>query len=268
MIFMSSPGLKSRSFLFSLFIHLLLALAVFALFYKSQQTSNESCSCMSMQSIKFSAPSFEVITERASDDVVQQAKASQIKKVSTVQEKKTIKKPDTLKQIPVKQLEIAKNEPLPTQKETLLNTKEEDTLERQETEESLEAEALVKREKESVLAEEHSKEIASASTQNSEVKMACDKQYMQDNMALINALIKKNLYYPRLAKKRGMQGKTMVSFTLDTNGKILDIKALGSIASVLSKAAIKTVLKASVSFPHPKEVLALQVPIIYKLNQR
>ncbi|MFC2073915.1 energy transducer TonB [Campylobacterota bacterium] len=239
-----------------------------ALFYKSHQTSHESSSLVHLQAIKFSAPTFEIITEKANDDATQQAKTSQLKKISTVQEKKPIKKIEKTKQVPVKQIETAQVEPLPIQKEKILNTENEEPVETKETEEVIEAEALVKKEKESVLAQEHSKEVASASTEQTEVKVACDKQYLQDNIALINALIKQNLYYPRIAKKRGMQGKAMVSFTLDTDGEILEIKALGSLASILSKAAIKTVQKASVSFPHPKQVLALQIPIVYKLNQR
>ena len=265
---MSSPGLKSKSFAYSLSIHLVIGLVVLAVFYKSHQTSHESSSLVHLQAIKFSAPTFEIITERANDDTAQQAKTSQVKKVSTVQEKKPIKKIEKTKQIPVKQIVVAQVEPLPNQKEKVLNTEQEEPVETKETEEVVEAEALVKKEKESVLAQEQSKEVASASTEQTEVKVACDKQYMQDNIALINALIKQNLYYPRIAKKRGMQGKAMVSFTLDTDGEILEIKALGSLASILSKAAIKTVQKASESFPHPKEVLALQIPIVYKLNQR
>lgn len=264
---MSSPGLKSKSFAYSLSIHIVLGLVVLALFYKSHQTSHESSSLVHLQAIKFSAPTFEIITERANDDTAQQAKTAKVKKVSTVKEKKPIKKIEKTKQVPVKQIEVAQAEPL-VQKEKVLNTEQEEPVETKETEEVIEAEALVKKEKESVLAQEQSKEVASASTEQTEVKVACDKQYMQDNIALINALIKQNLYYPRIAKKRGMQGKAMVSFKLDTDGEILEIKALGSIASILSKAAIKTVQKASESFPHPKEVLALQIPIVYKLNQR
>ncbi len=223
---------------------------------------------MNLQAIKLSAPTFEMITQRA-DDTTQQAKPLPTKKVSTVKEKKQIKRVETTKQIPLKKIEIAQVKPLLAPKEEVIKTEQEEPVETEENKENIEAEALVTKERESVLAQEQSKEVASASTQkNTAVKLACDKQYIEDNIALINALIKQNLYYPRIAKKRGMQGKTMVSFTLDTDGKILEIKALGSIASILSKAAIKTIQKASASFPHPKQVLALQIPIVYKLNQR
>ncbi len=223
---------------------------------------------MNLQAIKLSAPTFEMITQRA-DDTTQQAKPLPTKKVSTVKEKKQIKRVETTKQIPLKKIEIAQVKPLLAPKEEVIKTEQEEPVETEENKENIEAEALVTKERESVLAQEQSKEVASASTQkNTAVKLACDKQYIEDNIALINALIKQNLYYPRIAKKRGMQGKAMVSFTLDTDGKILEIKALGSIASILSKAAIKTIQKASASFPHPKQVLALQIPIVYKLNQR
>ena len=100
----------------------------------------------------------------------------------------------------------------------------------------------------------------------SQVKLSYEAQYLQDNIALINSLIKKNLFYPRLAKKRGLQGEAMVSFTLSLEGKILEIQALGKLSSILKKSAIKTIEKASYSFPHPQEVLALRIPIVYKLH--
>jgi periplasmic protein TonB len=118
-----------------------------------------------------------------------------------------------------------------------------------------------------VMAEDSLEEQSAQTVVSAEPEPSYEAQYMEDHIALINALIKKNLSYPRLAQKRGLQGKTMVSFTLGMDGKISDIEALGIIASILKKSAIKTVQKASSSFPHPKETLALRIPIVYKLYQ-
>jgi len=38
------------------------------------------------------------------------------------------------------------------------------------------------------------------------------------------------------------------------------------VASILKKSALKTVKKASDDFPHPSQVLTLQIPIVYKLH--
>ncbi len=93
-----------------------------------------------------------------------------------------------------------------------------------------------------------------------------EAQYMEDNLALINALIKKHLQYPRLAKKRGLQGRTMIAFTLSEEGKVTAIEALGEVASILKRSAVQTIQEASRAFPHPKQTLALQIPIVYTLR--
>jgi protein TonB len=98
------------------------------------------------------------------------------------------------------------------------------------------------------------------------VNVTPEEQYMDENLAIINALIKRNLSYPRLAKKRGLQGKAMVLFTLDKEGNIVEISASGEVASILKKSALKTVKKASNSFPKPSQALTLQIPIVYKLH--
>ena len=268
---MSSLGLKSKSFLFSLSVHLLLAATAYAFIYAcSRDTSHESASLVSLhlKAFEFSAPVCECMSENAKDDTTEVAKKQEIKKVSSVQKKKPVKKIKKEKQIPLKQIEVAQAELLAIQKEIVPEITRAEPVKSDEVEEMLEAEALVNKEKEFFLAQKESSQVTSAPSQESKVKVTGEKQYMQDNIALINALIKQNLYYPRIAKKRGMQGKVMVFFTLNTKGEVMDIKALGEIASILRKAAIKTVEKAAQSFPQPKEVLALQIPITYKLNQR
>ena len=61
---------------------------------------------------------------------------------------------------------------------------------------------------------------------------------------LIRGKIDKNKSYPRIAKRRGMQGSVTVSFTLLANGKIANLKIKGR--KVFQSSARKAVLK---SFP-------------------
>ncbi|MDF1880155.1 energy transducer TonB [Sulfurimonas sp. MAG313] len=109
------------------------------------------------------------------------------------------------------------------------------------------------------------KKITPVSTLNA-VKLSYEARYLEENLALINTLIKKNLNYPRLAKKRGLEGKVIVSFTLGLEGKVFGVQVQGNVSSILKKSAIKTVKRASASFPHPSQILALRIPIVYKLH--
>ena len=248
---MNFLSLKHKSFFYSLSIHLVLALLVLAVYMK-QDEKHEVYSLVNLKSMQICTPSMSKPVEKKQakpqrKKLVYQKVKKPVKQVSKPFAKPLIaKKTVPVKSVPIK--EVAMVEP-----------------EVQKVEEVLEKPAEVQEEvienNEVALVEEAAPVVAV-----SEPQVNYEAQYIQDNIALINALIKKNLFYPRLAKKRGLQGKAMVSFTLNIDGEVIDIKALGDLSSVLKKSAIKTVEKASFSFPHPQEVLALRIPIVYKLH--
>ena len=72
---------------------------------------------------------------------------------------------------------------------------------------------------------------------------------------LIRGKIDKNKSYPRIAKRRGMQGSVTVSFTLLVNGKIANLKVKGK--KVFQSSARKAVLK---SFPINVKNAPLKLP--------
>jgi protein TonB len=113
---------------------------------------------------------------------------------------------------------------------------------------------------------QQTQETPAAAAVASEPSLSYEARYMQDNIALINALIKQNLNYPSLAKKRGLQGRAIVSFTINTQGEVSNIETSGEAAVILKKSARKTIEKASADFPRPETRLALQIPIVYTLN--
>ncbi len=257
---MNSLSLKSKSLLYSVAVHLSIALIVGAAIYKSQETSVCACgSTMTMTKINLASIPLEQIPEQF--DKVTQEEKTRSKQFEKVQ--KEIRETIQATKPAIKQVELKA-----VKKKTLLAKKEQETQKVEKPKTEVSKSNQVKKVKQTVVAQDNALQSATAVQSENDLKIACEKQYMQDNIALINALIKQNLFYPRLAKKRGMQGKAMVSFVLNTHGEITQIEALGEIASILSRAAIKTVQKAAASFPHPKASLSLQIPIVYKLAQR
>jgi|GEM_PF-6791262 len=245
---MNSASLKYKSFFYSLAIHLALGIIVLSV-YLQEDEKHEVYSLINLNSIQICTPDIE---EPLVKEALKPKKKLKLKKEESKPEKK-ISKP-IKKTVIVKKIAPLKSEPL----RDLLVVKREMIEDKKEPEEEVEIQKEVIAEKE---VRQNSPLVSL-----SEPKVSYEAKYMQDNIALINALIKKNLSYPRLAKKRGLQGKAMVSFTLNMEGEVLDIEALGILSSILKKSAIKTVRKASSSFPHPSQVLALRIPIVYKLH--
>jgi len=93
-----------------------------------------------------------------------------------------------------------------------------------------------------------------------------EKEYIQKNLAKIRELLQENLYYPRRARKRGIEGKVLVSFKLAPDASVSDIKVLSYTNDILRRGAIKTISDLAFQFPKPKESLNLKVPIYYKLQ--
>ncbi|MGB5965212.1 MAG: TonB family protein [Sulfurimonadaceae bacterium] len=90
--------------------------------------------------------------------------------------------------------------------------------------------------------------------------------YVKAHIAEIMALLRKNLYYPRMARKRGIEGKVLVRFELMENGDIKNITVIESARDVLARSAITTIERLDGKFPLPTERLVLNVPIMYQLN--
>ncbi|MFA7353282.1 MAG: TonB family protein [Sulfurimonadaceae bacterium] len=98
------------------------------------------------------------------------------------------------------------------------------------------------------------------------IQKAWQEEYLEINMQKIAQLLEENLYYPMSARKRNITGLVKVSFTLDTDAKVDNIKIIESESDILSRAAIKTIQDLSAKFPKPTKELTLSVPINYNLN--
>ncbi len=93
-----------------------------------------------------------------------------------------------------------------------------------------------------------------------------EKEYVEEHIAEIIALLQENLYYPRRARKRGVQGKVLIRFTLSKNAEVSEIEVLSSKSDILSRGAIKTIENIEYKLPKPKQRLTFNVPISYSLK--
>ena len=53
--------------------------------------------------------------------------------------------------------------------------------------------------------------------------------------------VQKNLVYPEVAQENGIQGKVYISFVIEANGKITNVKVVRGVDPALDKAAVKAV---------------------------
>ncbi len=97
-------------------------------------------------------------------------------------------------------------------------------------------------------------------------KESLQSQYVNMHLTRIAQLLQDNLYYPRRARKRGIEGEVIVKFTLQKDAEVTDIKILSSQSDILSRGARKTLQDLSGEFPKPDEALTLTVPISYSLH--
>lgn len=258
---MNSLWHAHRSFLYSFGIHLLLGALGFGLYYANHEKVHEEYSKVDLRSLQICTPFAQQSTPKEPvSEACACADEPQLPKSAAKESKKIPKKK------PLPAPIVSKTQSVPAVKAPRVQEDQEE-LAQEEPQEVAEAETDEAMEpKAAAVVKEQTQETPAASAVASEPSPSYEARYMQDNIALINALIKQNLNYPRLAKKRGLQGKTLVSFTINTQGEVSDIKASGEAAAILKKSARKTIEKASADFPHPETTLALQIPIVYKLN--
>ncbi len=90
-------------------------------------------------------------------------------------------------------------------------------------------------------------------------------RYIKAHFEYIKNTIQKQITYPLVARKKGWQGKVVVSFVVDKHGNIMDIHIRESSGfSLLDRNAVQTIKKLA-PFPPPPIRAELIVPINYSL---
>ena len=93
-----------------------------------------------------------------------------------------------------------------------------------------------------------------------------EEHYVKSNISEIMSLLREYLYYPRMARKRHIEGKVVVEFELLVDGSIENIKVIEAHRDILGRAAVTTVERLQGKLPKPSETLLLRVPIMYRLK--
>jgi len=96
-------------------------------------------------------------------------------------------------------------------------------------------------------------------------KVDYEKEYLSVNLKKILTEIQKNIRYPKVARRRGIEGTVNIEFKLYPNGSIGLIKLLTG-HKLLKKSALKAIEKASVNFPKVAKPILLRLPISYTLS--
>lgn len=111
------------------------------------------------------------------------------------------------------------------------------------------------------------KRIASSPNQ-AEVKTAAASALAEsqkiDYYSLLQAHIESRKYYPRRARKLGIEGDVEVSFVLLQNGEASDISSTGG-HRLLNQAAIKSIREA---MPLPAPPAALKLPLVVTFSMQ
>jgi protein TonB len=99
-----------------------------------------------------------------------------------------------------------------------------------------------------------------------EKSISQENLYINKNLKMIVTLLQENLYYPRRARKRGIEGKVVVRFKLSKDAVVSAVEIISSNNDILSRGAIRTIENLSQEFPKPNEPLTISVPISYRLR--
>jgi len=259
-----------KSFLFSIVVHSLLLAAVFFVYTKAstymiEKKPKEQRICIQLASIqKTAAPTNELkkkeILKKKQKKVEKNPKNIVKKKIPKRRVKKKIKHKKikkSLKKEPIKKTAVVKSvNKKPDKLQKLPIKKIEDTANQKlcTSECSMSKKVICKCDSKSL--KKKKPQLRSAYT-----------TYIDQHLSKIVELLQENLYYPRRARKRGIEGKVTVRFTLEKNAEVKNIKIITADKDILARGAVRTLENLSGEFPKPDEKLILTVPINYYLSR-
>lgn len=222
------------SFLIASLIYSFFGFTIFY-FYKNSKVEIEEKKSIQ----KISLNHIELKEEPKKEDVKELVEEKIIQK--PIEEKKVVEKP-TEKKIEKKKEQVVKKETPKKQ--------EEKTAHKEVVEKVLEK-----------VVQNHPK---SEIVENKVVQKDIQKEYIDNNLALIRTLINENINYPAKARKLSIEGIVVVKFKIRENGSIEDIVVLEG-HRFLQNATIEAIEEASKKFPKTNKSIEIQIPIVYKL---
>jgi len=98
-------------------------------------------------------------------------------------------------------------------------------------------------------------------------RVALEEIFLRERLSVISNIVQRHINYPPIARRMGWEGKVLVSFVLEPNGDIRDLKVLKSCGyEVLDKEALDAIRRSYKDFPKPPVSVVVKLPINFRLE--
>jgi TonB family C-terminal domain len=98
-------------------------------------------------------------------------------------------------------------------------------------------------------------------------RVALEEGFLRERLSVIADIVQRHINYPPIARRMGWEGKVLVSFVLEPNGDIRDLKVLKSCGyEVLDKEALDAIRRSYKDFPKPPVSVVVKLPISFRLE--
>jgi len=252
-----------NSFLITLVLYAGVFFALFVIFADDKiilKKEKPRAQTISLKHIElFPAPKPEKKPEKKLEKKPEKKVEKTVEKKLVEKVQKKIKKPKVIKKSIVK-----KKEPKKIVKKKLIKKPEKKKVIKKSIEEKKNKIKKVVTEVQKEIKKEPIKQSIVKQSRPKEIKKDIQKEYLSKHLSMIRAYIKKNVHYPKSAKRLKIQGIVTVKFTLRSSGVVDNIVIING-HSRLKKSTINAVKDAGSSFPKIKKDITIQLPIEYKL---
>jgi protein TonB len=98
-------------------------------------------------------------------------------------------------------------------------------------------------------------------------RVSLEESFLRERLSVISNIVQRHINYPPIARRMGWEGKVLVSFVLEPNGDIRDLKVLKSCGyEVLDKEALDAIRRSYRDFPKPPVSVVVKLPINFRLE--
>jgi protein TonB len=98
-------------------------------------------------------------------------------------------------------------------------------------------------------------------------RVALEEGFLRERLSVISNIVQRHINYPPIARRKGWEGRVLVSFVLEPNGDIRDLKVLKSSGyEVLDKEALDAIRRSYRGFPKPPVSVVVKLPINFRLE--
>jgi Periplasmic protein TonB, links inner and outer membranes len=98
-------------------------------------------------------------------------------------------------------------------------------------------------------------------------RVALEESFLRERLLVISSIVQRHINYPPIARRMGWEGRVLVSFVLEPNGDIRDLKVLKSSGyEVLDKEALDAIRRSYRDFPKPPISVVVKLPVNFKLE--